>query len=138
MKKFWKKKNISAREKSHSNGKALAMVESMAVAFAITCILFLVCGILLTYTFFSEAAVPTFSLATTAFSAAVAGFDWAKSAEKKGLLHGLLAGLIYGVLLLTILWVLRGGLELSSAVILPVALAGGGIGGVLGINLKRS
>ncbi|MBQ9091495.1 MAG: TIGR04086 family membrane protein [Anaerotignum sp.] len=110
----------------------------MAVAFAITCIIFIGFGILLTYTDLSEESLPLVSLVCTALSSAAAGYDWAACMQKKGILWGMAAGAVYTVLLylVTSLASDRFGLELSSIMTLAVALAGGAVGGVLGVNRK--
>ena len=114
------------------------MVKGLAVAFAITCIIFIGFGILLTYTSVSESSLPLVSLICTAISSAAAGYDWAACMKQKGLLWGGLAGVVYMVLLFLITG-LAGNewkIELSGVMMLAVALAGGGIGGILGVNRK--
>ena len=56
---------------------------------------------------------------------------------RNGLLTGAAAGIIYGVLLLAVSVIAGGGpLSLGCATCLIVAAAGGGIGGILGVNTK--
>lgn len=116
----------------------LCLVKGMAVAFAITCIIFIGFGILLTYTSLSEASLPLVSLVCTALSAAAAGYDWAACMQKKGIFWGLAAGAVYTVLLylITSLAADSFGVELSGLMTLAVALAGGAVGGILGVNRK--
>ena len=111
----------------------------MAAAFGITCIIFIGFGILLTYTSVSEDSLPLAALICTAVSAAAAGSDWAACRRRKGLLWGLLAGGVY-MLLLFLITGLAGDdfkWERSAFMMLAVALAGGGIGGILGVNRKN-
>ena len=129
------------REKKESGvgkGNLLCMVKGLAVAFAITCIIFIGFGILLTYTELSENSLPTVSLVCTALSAGAAGFDWAACMQKRGLLWGMAAGAAYVVLLYMIISLAtdRFSLELSLVMTFAVALAGGAVGGVLGVNRK--
>lgn len=114
----------------------LCLLRGLAAAFAITCIIFIGFGILLTYTDLSEEVLPTVSLGCTALSAAAAGFDWGSCMGQKGLLWGLLAGLAYTLLLILITGLAGNGLqlELSGIMTLIVAMAGGSIGGILGVN----
>lgn len=117
----------------------LCLAKGMAVAFGITCIIFIGFGILLTYTALSEERLPLVALLCTALSAAVAGYDWAACKRAKGWLWGLLAGLVY-MLLLFLITGLAGDsfrLEASGLMMLAVALAAGGIGGILGVNRKN-
>ncbi len=142
MKKEKKKGTIKGRSKSETRslnaGLWLCLIRGIAVAFAITCIIFIGFGILLTYTSLSEDTLPVVSLVSTALSAAAAGYDWAACMKKRGLFWGLAAGAVYGVLLFLVTGLAGSGftLELSGVMTLVVALAGGGIGGILGINRK--
>ena len=139
MKKEGKKKPKKKKESKTNGGKTgLCLGRGMAVAFAITCIIFIGFGILLTYTDLSEESLPLVSLVCTALSSAAAGYDWAACMQKKGILWGMAAGAVYTVLLylVTSLASDRFGLELSSIMTLAVALAGGAVGGVLGVNRK--
>lgn len=116
----------------------LCLIRGMAIAFAITCIIFIGFGILLTYTDLSEDSLPLVSLVCTALSAAAAGYDWAACMKKKGLLWGLAAGAVYAVLLYLVTSLAGNSfaLQLSGIMTLIVALAGGSIGGILGVNRK--
>ena len=139
MKAEMKKKQKKKTEKKTADGNiALCLVRGMAVAFAITCIIFIGFGILLTYTELTEESLPLVSLVCTALSAAAAGYDWAACMQKKGILWGLAAGAVYTVLLylITSLASDRFALELSGVMTLIVALAGGAVGGILGVNRK--
>lgn len=116
----------------------LCLLKGMAVAFGITCIIFIGFGILLTYTDISEESLPLVSLVCTALSAAAAGYDWAACMQKKGILWGLAAGAVYLVLLFFITSIAKDSFvpELSVLMSLAVALAGGAVGGILGVNRK--
>lgn len=136
------KKEIHSRQKAEkkvaSNGTVLCLVRGMGIALAITCIIFIGFGILLTYTSLSEESLPVVSLVCTALSAAAAGYDWAACMKKKGLLWGALAGLVYAVLLylITSLAADSFALELSGLMTVVVAVAAGAIGGILGVNKR--
>ena len=139
-KKMEKKKQPKKKKEEKSRSQTVAMLKGLAVAYAITCIVFIAYGLLLTYTSVSEERIPMVALICTAISAAVAGFDWAKCANSRGILWGILAGVVYGV----ILFLLQGaagngfGFQMTKLTMLLVAIAGGGIGGILGINTKKS
>ena len=132
------RKKKEKKERSGGRGNLLCMVKGLAVAFAITCIIFIGFGILLTYTELSENSLPTVSLVCTALSARAAGFDWAACMQKRGLLWGMAAGGAYVVLLYVIVGLAadRFSLELSLVMTFAVALAGGAVGGILGVNRK--
>lgn len=139
LKKEGKKKSKNKKEQKTGKGNTgLCLIRGMAVAFAITCIIFIGFGILLTYTEMSEESLPLVSLVCTALSAAAAGYDWAACMQKKGILWGLAAGAVYTVLLYLITSLASDSfaLQLSGIMTLAVALAGGAVGGILGVNRK--
>ena len=105
---------------------------------AITCIIFIGFGMILTYTAASEESLPLVSLICTALSAVAAGYDWAACKRKRGLLWGALAGLVYTALLYAITSLAADSfvLHASGLMTLAVALAAGGIGGILGVNRR--
>ncbi len=133
-----KKKAEKKKDMQKNSGTALCLVRGMAAAFAITCIIFIGFGILLTYTELREESLPTVSLVCTALSAAVVGYDWAACMQKKGILWGLAAGAVYTVLLyfITSLAADSFAVELSALMTLAVAMAAGAAGGILGVNRK--
>jgi len=126
-------------EKNHGRQiKSLAI--GVVMGYAITCIIFLGYSMLITYTSMTERNLPMVVAVTTLLSVVVAGFDAARSAENNGWFWGMIAGLVY-ILILTGL--MMGVLQdfavdnrTLSAFIL--AIAGGGMGGILGINMRRA
>jgi putative membrane protein (TIGR04086 family) len=117
----------------------VCMMKGMAIAYAITCIFFIAYGLILTYTNVSEQSLPMVALVCTAISSAIAGYDWAKCRKKKGLFMGLVAGLVYTILLFIVTALASDtfSMGISKIMTLIVALAGGGIGGILGVNGKK-
>ncbi|MCL1877884.1 MAG: TIGR04086 family membrane protein [Defluviitaleaceae bacterium] len=109
------------------------------IAYAITAIVFLGYAILITYTNVSERSLPMVIAITTVLSVMVAGFDAARAAETRGWLWGMIAGLVYVLILAGIMLVFLPGFPIDSRTVIVCALgiAGGGLGGVFGINLKR-
>ena len=114
------------------------MIRGMAVAFAITCIIFIGFGILLTYTDISEKHLPLVSLVCTVCSAAVAGYDWAACMKKRGILWGMVSGTVYTAVLFLVVSLAAGKFtaELSAQKTLISAMAGGIVGGIIGVNRK--
>ncbi|MDO4530608.1 MAG: TIGR04086 family membrane protein [Bacillota bacterium] len=121
-----------------TGGRWICLGKGMVIAFAITCIIFIGFGILLTYTSISEDSLPLVSMVSAALSAAAAGYDWAMCMQKKGILWGIGAGAVYTVLLYLVTSLAGDSfsLTLSSVMTLLVALAGGAVGGILGVNRK--
>ena len=109
------------------------------MAFAITCIVFLAYAMLITYTDMSERNLPVVVAITTLLSVMVAGFDAAKGATNRGWLWGMGAGLIYVLILAIIMVILLPTFAVDGRTftVAILGLAGGGLGGILGINLKK-
>jgi len=123
-----------------SRGKQIkALIIGVLVGYAITCIVFLGYSMLITYTGMTERNLPMVVAVTTLLSVMVAGFDAAKAADHRGWLWGMAAGLVY-ILILTglMMGVLqRFAVDTRTVTSIVLALAGGGMGGILGINMKK-
>ena len=115
------------------------MLQGMVMAYALTCIIFITYGIVLTYTDMTEEKIPLVALCCTVVSAAIAGFDWARCAKARGIFWGILAGLCYGAILFLLDGIAGSGFTVmgSKALMLLLAAAGGGVGGIVGINMKK-
>jgi putative membrane protein (TIGR04086 family) len=108
------------------------------VGYAITMIVFLAYAMLITYTELSERSLPLVVALTTVLSVIVAGFDAAKGAPGRGWLWGMGAGLFY-VLFMAIMAVIMlpdFAATWHTFMVVMLSLAGGAVGGILGINLK--
>jgi len=107
--------------------------------YAITCIIFLGYAMMITYTQMSERNLPTVVAVTTLLSVMIAGFDAAKGAMSRGWMWGMIAGLIYVAVLAIIMVVLVPGFFVDgrTVTIIALSIAGGGLGGILGINIRR-
>lgn len=128
--------------KKNTSGEATQMVglaKGLAIAYAITSIVFIAYAIILTYTSTTEKHIALVAMICTVVSTIVAGFDSARSAKRKGLFWGILAGFCYAVILFLIGIVLGNGFQFDGGKIttILISLAGGGVGGILGINLKK-
>ncbi len=144
MEKKEKKQNIKKREnvktkKEMGNSQILCMLKGIVMAYAVTCIIFITYGIVLTYTDVTEEKLPLIALCCTVISAGIAGFDWARCAKARGILWGILAGLAYGVILFVLDGIAGSGFSIvgSKGLMILLAAAGGGVGGILGINMKK-
>ena len=115
------------------------MITGVLIAYAITAIAFLAFALLVTYTNMSERSLPTVVAVTTLLSVMVAGFDAAKGAPSRGWLWGMAAGLAYVVIMAIIMVTVLPTFAVDGRTLLTTILgiAGGGLGGILGINLKK-
>lgn len=144
MEKKEKKQNIKKREnvknkKEMGDSPFLCMLKGIVMAYAVTCIIFITYGIVLTYTDITEEKLPLIALCCTVVSAGIAGFDWARCAKARGILWGILAGLTYGAILFVLDGIAGSGFSVvgSKGLMILLAAAGGGVGGILGINMKK-
>ncbi|MCC8097605.1 MAG: TIGR04086 family membrane protein [Eubacterium sp.] len=124
---------------SEAKGKnpVLAVVLSVLAAYLITAAVFIVYAVLLTYTGLSEKYMQTVVASAVGVSAAVGGFICGKAVSKRGIVWGVLTGVMYGVIMVIAGSCINpdfvpGG---KTLLIITVSLCGGGLGGVLGINL---
>lgn len=128
-------KKSSTEEKS----QPVKLVRGLAVAYAITSIVFIAYAMLLTYTEMTEKHIAFVAIICTVISSAVAGFDSAKGVKSRGLLWGVAAGACYALILFIICIFAGEGPLLDSGKLttLLLSLAGGGVGGIMGINIKK-
>jgi len=116
------------------------LIVGLLMGYAITCIVFLGYSMLITYTDVSESSLPMVVALTTLLSVLVAGFDAARGASQRGWLWGMWAGLAYVVIMAIIMMVILRSFMVDGRTItvIALALAGGAVGGMLGINVKKS
>jgi len=115
------------------------MAVGVLIAYAITAIAFLAYTMLVTYTNMSERNMPTVVAITTLLSVMVAGFDAAKGAPKRGWLWGMGAGFAYILIMITVMGLMLPAFAVDGRTLTTVIIgvAGGGLGGILGINLRK-
>jgi len=115
------------------------MATGVLMAYAITCIAFLAYAMLLTYTDMSERTLPMVVAVTTLLSVMVAGFDAAKNAPNRGWLWGMGAGFVYVLIMAIIMIVALPTFSVDGRTFMTIIIGilGGGLGGILGINLKK-
>ena len=115
------------------------LIKGVMMGYAITCIIFLAYAMLVTYTQMSERNLPIVIAVTTLLSVMIAGFDAAKGATSKGWMWGLLAGFIYVAILGIIMAIMLPGFfaDGRTATVIVLSVAGGALGGILGINIRR-
>jgi len=119
--------------------RMITLLKANIIAYMITAIAFIGSALLLTYTSLPESSIPAIAIVTTIISVLVAGYDTAKGAPSKGWLWGLSAGLVYAVILIIISSTVDQKFMVSrnTATFLIMAGAGGTLGGMIGINVKK-
>lgn len=116
-----------------------SLFSGVMIGYAITLLVFIIYAILLTYTDVTENNIGLVTTVTSVISVVIAGFDAAKGVTKKGWLWGILAGILYAVLLIGLISFMQGSVVFNSRIIslIAISMAGGGLGGVIGINTTR-
>ena len=117
----------------------LYLLKGTSIAYAVTLIVFIVYSIILTYTDTTEENLSTVIMITVVVSVLISGFDTARGVKNKGLIWGLIAGFIYSAIMIIVGFCVVPDYKLSasSLVNLILGLAGGGFGGIIGINTKK-
>jgi putative membrane protein (TIGR04086 family) len=120
--------------------QVLGVIMGVVIAYAITAIIFIGTAIAITYTNLSEGILPAIVMISCVLSVMVAGFDASRKADSRGWLWGMCAGLIYALIFMAIIVWVSGSFvpDLRKLLLLSLSLVGGGIGGAIGINFKKS
>lgn len=133
------KKSIKFKELKEIS-PMINVLKVVSIAYAITIIVFLGYAMLLTYTDITEKQMPIVVIATIGVSVILAGYDVAKSVNSKGWLWGMTSGLVYAVIAIIIeVIVTKGNIQINFSMIITIVMcvAGGGLGGMIGINRKK-
>lgn len=122
-----------------NNSPLLYLLKGTSIAYAVTLIVFIVYSIILTYTDTTEENLSTVIMITVVVSVLISGFDTARGVKNKGLIWGLIAGFIYSAIMIIVGFCVVPDYKLSasSLINLILGLAGGGFGGIIGINTKK-
>lgn len=128
------------RRKKETEAKGLnpvlAVCFAVLAAYALTAVIFVVYAGLLTYTGVSEKHMQTVITCGVGAAVVLGGFLSAKAVKKRGIVWGVLTGLLYGAVMIVAASCVNPdfGVGLRTGIVLAVALCGGGLGGVLGVN----
>jgi putative membrane protein (TIGR04086 family) len=129
------KNTVVEEKKSQFN----ALISGVLIGYAITCLVIITYALLITYSSLTGQNLPLVVTITSLLSVIVAGFDAAKGAKNRGWIWGIIAGIIYAIILVSLgIWINKGFVIDSRTITLVIlCIAGGGLGGVMGINFKR-
>ena len=116
----------------------IALFKGILISYIITMLVFFIFALLITYTDLSETYISTVIKVTTALVCIISGFITAASAEKSGLIWGMVSGVLYAVIMCIVGFILIPDYNLSPKLLitLAIALGGGGLGGIIGINIR--
>ncbi len=113
-------------------------LKGIIAAYLFSILIFLIMALMITYTNISESILPIFTSAVLIISVIISGTYTGIKLKRKGWLNGAVTGLIYIVLLFMMSWVFVEGfsLDLWTVYRTIIALIAGGIGGMIGVNMK--
>ena len=113
-----------------------ALLKGIVISYIITMLVFIIYAILLTYTNISPDYISITALVTTAASCIICGFVTAKASGSKGLLWGIVSGGCYMIIMFTLGFATIPTFALNQKLVvsLCLALGGGAVGGVFGVN----
>lgn len=118
------------------NTPLTALIKGVLISYAITMAVFIIYALLITYTNLTEEYVAPLALIVTAISCIASGFVTAKAAKSRGLIWGIAAGGLYMAIMFSLGYATMPTYELNQKFVISLCLAllGGGIGGIFGVN----
>ncbi|WP_250277938.1 TIGR04086 family membrane protein [[Clostridium] colinum] len=130
-------KKVNVNEKS--NNTIISLTKGAIFSYLITAIVFIVYGILLTYTETTEKNMQLVVMITTVVSVLIGGVIASKGVKSKGLIFGMLVGVIYALIMIMVSFCILPTIKITSKMIMIIVLSisAGGIGGIIGINSKK-
>lgn len=126
-------------QEKNDNKVLISLTKGTILAYIITTCVFIIYGILLTYTDTTEENMQMIVMITTVVSVLISGFVVARGVNSKGLIYGMVSGLIYAIIMIMIGLCVLPSIKFSFKLImiLILSICGGGVGGIIGINLKK-
>ena len=131
--------NKKVIDNKKTNNTAVSLTKGAIISYIITTIVFIVYGILLTYTEITEEKIQIVVMITTVVSVLIGGIIASRGVNSKGLMFGMLVGLIYAIIMIMIGLCILPTLKITSKMIMIfiLSISAGGIGGIIGINSKK-
>lgn len=112
--------------------------KNLIISLLLSLIGMFILAVILSKTGVSDSIMGKAIIGISASAICFSGFLTSKKLEMKGILCGILQGILYMVLLYTISSIASGNfsLKLEGIVMIIVGIVSGGIGGIIGANLK--
>lgn len=123
-----------------SNSAIISLTKGAIFAYLLTAVVFVVYGLLLTYTETTEKNIQIVVMITTVISVLIGGIIASKGVDSKGLFFGMLVGVVYALIMIMVGLCILPVMKITSKMIMIIVLSisAGGIGGIIGINTKKS
>ena len=133
------KNNKKVNNDEKQKDSIVSLTKGVIFSYLITAIVFIVYGILLTYTETTEKNIQIVVMITTVVSVLIGGIISSKGVSKRGLMFGMLVGIIYSIIMIMISFCILPTIKITSKMIMIIILSisAGGIGGIIGINSKK-
>nr|WP_317359222.1 TIGR04086 family membrane protein [uncultured Tyzzerella sp.] len=124
---------------SKPNDAIISLTKGAIFSYLLTAIVFIIYGVLLTYTEITEKNIQIVVMLTTVLSVLIGGIIASKGVNSKGLIFGMLVGIVYSTIMIMVGLCVLPVLKITSKMIMIIILSisAGGIGGIIGINTKK-
>ena len=124
---------------SKPNDAIISLTKGAIFSCLLTAIVFIIYGVLLTYTEITEKNIQIVVMLTTVLSVLIGGIIASKGVNSKGLIFGMLVGIVYSTIMIMVGLCVLPVLKITSKMIMIIILSisAGGIGGIIGINTKK-
>lgn len=130
---------MKRKDPENPKGKnpAAAVAVSVLAAYAVTAVVFVIYACLLTYTDMTEKYMQTVITLTVAASVVTGGFLSGRAVKKRGIVWGMLSGAVYAAIMIIFgcCAVPDFAFGTKTVLIVLVSVCGGGLGGIVGINI---
>ena len=117
----------------------IRILKGSITAIVLTVIILFVFALLLAYTNMPETVVTPVVIGTTGISLLIGSIVSSIKIRKQGLINGALVGAIYIITIYLLSSMIQKdfGLNVSSIIMLVMAILSGALGGIIGVNIKR-
>lgn len=126
------------RRAKKSDNYIMSLVKSLALAFVITLLFFIIYAVVLTYSRMSEQTIPATNTVILIISIAVGSIHMTRKVHSKGWLNGAVVGVLYMILIILTSSLYNNQFCLDSYIVVKslIGVFVGVISGIIGINLK--
>ncbi len=123
----------------NSTNNILGILKGSIISILLTLIMLMIFSAILTYTNVNESTMPTVIIVITAFSILLGSQITTRKIKKNGILNGALVGIIYVLCLYLISSFVTNNFVLGhySIIMIITSILIGGLGGIIGVNLKK-
>lgn len=131
--------NSKKANNSKPKDAIISLTKGAIFSYLLTAIVFIIYGILLTYTEITEKNMQIVVMFTTVLSVLIGGIIASKGVNSKGLIFGMLVGIVYSTIMIMVGLCVLPVLKITSKMIMItiLSISAGGIGGIIGINTKK-